>query len=115
MLGCSCGVSRESASLVLREGCLSSMTPRFPARLGYHSSGATPLMLAILSGQYEAATALIAAGAKMDVRNSRNRRAADLAREMQVPDFLMQALEQGSTAACERITASAGVLESHIF
>lgn len=87
----------------------------FPARLGYHSGGATPLMLAILSGQYEAATALIANGAKMDVENSRHRRTADLAREMQVPDFLMQALEQGNTDACERITASAGVLESHAF
>lgn len=104
------GVLFGALSLRYRMGSRS-----FPARLGYHSSGATPLMLAILSGQYEAATALIAAGAKMDVCNSRNRRAADLAREMQVPDFLMQALEQGSTAACERITASAGVLESHIF
>ena len=42
-------------------------------------TGQTPLMAAIMSGQYEGAAALIAAGARLDLRDSRNWTAADFA------------------------------------
>ena len=59
-------------------------------RWAYHHGHQTPLMAAIMSGQYEAAAALIAAGARMDLRNSRNWAAADFAQGQSLPDFLMQ-------------------------
>ena len=44
----------------------------------YHLNGSTPLMLAIRSGQFEAAAALIVAGARLDICNCRNWSAVDL-------------------------------------
>ena len=46
-----------------------------------------------------------AGGARVDLRNARNRTAIDLAHELQAPPFLLQALE-GHTATCERIVAN---------
>lgn len=37
----------------------------------YHSEGASPLIMALVCGQYEAAAALIAAGAELTSRNAR--------------------------------------------
>ena len=51
----------------------------------YHLHGSTPLMQAIRSAQFEAAAALIAAGARLDLRNCRNWSAADFARGQAIP------------------------------
>ena len=79
---------------------------RMATRLGYHSAGATPLMQAIITGQYEGAAALLVAKAEVDVLNGRKTTALDLATEIGVPQFLMKAL-QGDLADCERMVASA--------
>eukprot|EP00435_Cladocopium_sp_Y103_P043070 s2867_g12.t1 len=74
--------------------------------MAYHIYGATPLMNAVLSGQYEGAATLIAAGARLDLRNARKRSVADFADEISVPEFLSQAL-QGDPEACHRIAMAA--------
>ncbi|OLQ14476.1 hypothetical protein AK812_SmicGene1397 [Symbiodinium microadriaticum] len=61
--------------------------------LAYHLNGTTPLMQAIRSAQFEAAAALIAAGARLDLRNSKNWTAADFARNQAIPRFLQLGLE----------------------
>ncbi|CAE7815365.1 ANKHD1 [Symbiodinium sp. CCMP2456] len=76
--------------------------------VGYHHYGATPLMIAIICGNYEAAAALLVRGARLDLRNSRNKTAADLAREMSSPDYLMAAL-QGQMAKCNSVVEHAQV------
>ena len=76
--------------------------------VGYHHYGATPLKIAIICGNYEAAAALLVRGARLDWRNSRNKTAADLAREMSSPDYLMAAL-QGQMAKCNSVVEHAQV------
>ena len=71
--------------------------------LMYHAKGATPLMLALLSGNDECAAALIAAGAKLNLRNSRGLTAADLIRRRSGPEFLLEACE-GRVEACQRVS-----------
>jgi len=66
--------------------------------LAYHHDGGTPLMFSILCGCYEATSMLLAAGARVDVRNYRRKTAADLARGMQAPSSVVQSLE----LPCER-------------
>eukprot|EP00439_Symbiodinium_sp_Y106_P019320 s6774_g2.t1 len=39
--------------------------------LSYHTNGCTPLIAALQTAQYEGAAALIAAGARLDLTNSR--------------------------------------------
>ena len=56
---------------------------------GFHHYGATPLMAAILTGNFEAAGTLVVMGAQLHVRNSRGRTALDLARET----WLMSSIE----------------------
>jgi len=73
------------------------------SQIAYHRWGATPLMAALITGQFEGAAALIAKGARLDLRNSRGFTAADLAAELPVPDFIQEALN-GRTAACERVS-----------
>jgi hypothetical protein len=70
--------------------------------MAYHIYGSTPLMNAVLSGQYEGAATLIAAGARLDLCNDRRRSVADFAEELSVLEFLSQAL-QGNPKACHRI------------
>ena len=53
---------------------------------------ASPLMFALLSTRYEAAAFLIAAGARLDLRNSRGWSAAEFVQAHSVPDFLDRAL-----------------------
>ncbi|CAE6956283.1 mask-1 [Symbiodinium sp. CCMP2592] len=65
----------------------------FASRAAYHGDGMTPLMAAVMSGQYEGAAALIAAGASLDLRNGRKWSTFDFAREQSLPHFLMEALE----------------------
>ncbi|CAE7584650.1 ankrd52 [Symbiodinium natans] len=57
--------------------------------LAYHRRGATPLMFSILSGYFEAAAVLLAAGARFGVQNSRRKTAADLARDSLAPSLLL--------------------------
>ncbi|CAE7694981.1 unnamed protein product [Symbiodinium sp. CCMP2592] len=56
--------------------------------LGYHHRGATPLMVALLVGHFEAAATLLTCGARTHVENSRKITAADLIREVSTPEFL---------------------------
>lgn len=79
---------------------------RTGARLGYHSFDATPLMVAVITGQYEGAMALLTAKARVDLRNTRKKTALDLALELDAPSFLIEALE-GETAVCCRMVLSA--------
>jgi hypothetical protein len=69
----------------------------------YHAKDAPPLMLALLSGNDECAAALIAAGAKLHLRNSRGLTAADLIRRRSGPEFLLEACE-GRVEACQRVS-----------
>ena len=66
-------------------------------------------MVAVMSGQYEGAAALLAAGARTDLRNSRNLTVADFAEEKALPRFLQEALEDGtqSRAEIQRIASAA--------
>jgi len=38
--------------------------------MAFHAKGSTPLMQAVMGGQWEAAAALVARGARIDVRNA---------------------------------------------
>ncbi|CAE7288982.1 B'ETA, partial [Symbiodinium sp. KB8] len=76
------------------------------SRWAYHRGHQTPLMAAVMSRQYEGAAALIAAGARLDLRNSRNWTAADFAAGQSVPEFLMEAFE-GQLEGCQRVAALA--------
>ena len=69
----------------------------------YHVQGATPLMLALLSGNDECAAALIAAGAKLNLENSRGLTAVDLIQRRSGPKFLLEACE-GRVEACRRVS-----------
>jgi len=82
-------------------------------KMVYHLKGATPLTLALLSGNDECAAALIAAGAKLNLRNSRGLTAEDLIRRRSGPEFLLEACE-GRVAACQRVSSLAcGWVEMH--
>ena len=69
-----------------------------------HLHGRTPRMAALQSRQYEGAAALIAAGARLDKRNSQNWNAADFARGQSIPGFLQGGL-QGDPSHCEAVTS----------
>lgn len=73
--------------------------------LAYHGPGATPLILAMLTCQYEGAAALVASGARLDLRNARGMGAADFA-SRDLPDFLREAFD-GMRGGCERVAAAA--------
>ena len=60
---------------------------------------ATPLMLAIMTSQFEAAAALVAAGARLDLKNSWGWSAEDFAEGHALPDFLQERPE-----GCKRVT-----------
>eukprot|EP00439_Symbiodinium_sp_Y106_P055016 s4066_g7.t1 len=74
--------------------------------LAYHLHGSTPLMQAIRSAQFEAAAALIAAGARLDLCNCRHWTAADFARDQSIPRFLQLGLE-GDPSECRRVSSLA--------
>ncbi|CAJ1427819.1 unnamed protein product [Effrenium voratum] len=76
--------------------------------LGYHHFGATPLMVAILCGNFEAAAALLVAGADVNLQNSRLRRAADLAKEVDAPEYVMEALDGGLEKAEDLVALANG-------
>ncbi|CAE7240317.1 ANK2 [Symbiodinium sp. KB8] len=72
----------------------------------YHLHGSTPLMQALRSAQFEAAAALIAAGARLDLRNARNWTAADFLKGQAMPCFLQLGLG-GDAAECRRVASLA--------
>ena len=63
----------------------------------YHLPGSTPLMMAILSGNFEIAMTLLREGARVDLRNARNVLAADLA---DGAPHLLQEILQGDSVFC---------------
>jgi len=87
---------------------------RAVTRWCYHLFGSTPLMIAVITGNWEGAAALIAHGARVDIKNSRRYTALDLARETPVPDFLMAALE-GNPEPCYRIAEMSRQIHSERF
>ena len=95
------GLAFSALSIQYRFGARRTAT-----RLGYYSADATPLMQAVITGQYEGAAALLVAKAEVDVLNGRKTTALDLAKEIGVPQFLMKGL-QGDLTDCERMVASA--------
>ncbi|CAE7709774.1 ANKRD17 [Symbiodinium sp. CCMP2456] len=88
-------------SLQHRLGSASIMTA-----FAYHLHGSTPLMQAVKSAQFEAAAALIAGGARLDLRNCRNWAAADFARGQSIPRFLQLGF-QGDASECRRVSSLA--------
>lgn len=75
-------------SLRYRCGQVTSLT-----RMLYHIQGATPLMLALLTGNHQSATLLIMAGATLELQNARNYTAAELV-ELPVPEVIEVALSR---------------------
>jgi len=69
----------------------------------YHHYQASPLMCSVITSSFEATAILLAAGARLDLRNARGLTAADLAREVSAPDHVVASLE-GSKEAVERLT-----------
>ena len=65
--------------------------------LSYHHAGATPLMFSILSGCFGVVPLLLAAGARLDIRNSRKQTATDLAQAVRAPSALLEKLQQVPT------------------
>ena len=76
------------------------------AMVGHHMWGATPIMVAVLTGKYEGVMALLHAKARVDVRNARGKTVMDFAHKMEVPSYVLQALE-GQTGVCERMVSAA--------
>ncbi|CAE7753061.1 unnamed protein product [Symbiodinium sp. CCMP2456] len=74
--------------------------------LCYHMQGSTALMAAILSGRYECAAILIAAGARQDLCNWQGWSVSDFARNQAIPDFLIQAL-RGQPRGCHVVASFA--------
>ena len=86
-----------SKSLKHRLGFRSLTTMLF-----YHTQGMTPLMAAVWSGQHAAAAALIAHGARLELRNGRGWSAKDFAQGQAVPEWLLQGLED-HREECQRV------------
>ena len=80
--------------------------------LCYRISGMTPLMAALSTAQHEGAAALIASGARLDLRNSRNWSARDFARGQALPHFLLTGLE-GDPVECQTV-ASLALSEGYV-
>eukprot|EP00438_Fugacium_kawagutii_P003510 Skav229079 [mRNA] locus=scaffold157:136734:137345:- [translate_table: standard] len=67
---------------------------------------ATPLMLAVICGNDEMAAALISAGARVDLRNRRQKTAFDLAQE-RAPHFLLQMLQSQDDGEMKKMVLAA--------
>lgn len=83
---------------------LGNITPT--SKLCYHTTGRTPLMTAVMTGNYEAAAVLVAAGARVDLRTARGLTAAGFAEGQSVADFLVEAFK-GDPGGCVRATTLA--------
>ena len=64
------------------------LSPSALTRLFYHRGGSTPLMMSLLVGNLEAASVLLHAGARLDLKNARGKTAADLVRDRSVSTSL---------------------------
>lgn len=73
------------------------ISPSSLTALAYHQNGATPLMFSVLNGYFGAAFLLLRSGADIQVRNGRQKTAADFARQVQAPQALLEILEGRST------------------
>jgi len=80
--------------------------PTAMSKLCHHWGGITPLMAAMLTVQYEGAAALIAAGARLDLKNDRNWTASTFAMGHTLPHFIRDGL-LGDVSECERVAARA--------
>ena len=60
--------------------------------LAYHHKGATPLMFSLMTGNFEIAALLLSCRACPDLANARKKTAADLARAVDAPTLLIEAL-----------------------
>jgi len=69
------------------------ISPSLLTKLAHHHKRATPLMLSILCGGFGASRLLLQAGADVNIRNSRGKTAADLAREVEAPPAVVAQLE----------------------
>mmetsp|Transcript_44755 Transcript_44755/g.104273 ORF Transcript_44755/g.104273 Transcript_44755/m.104273 type:complete len:619 (-) Transcript_44755:323-2179(-) len=79
------------------------VSPSALTRSFYHRRGATPLMVSILQGNFEAASALLDAGARLDLKNGRGKTAAGLIRDMHVSASLRELIltrPEGGTGDC---------------
>jgi len=90
--------SPVQAKIILQ---VAALMHRFsPSRMTYfcyHAYMATPLMISIIAGYYDASYLLLAEGARTDPKNYRDQTAAELAREVMAPVSLIQALEWEQT------------------
>ncbi len=64
------------------------VSPSALTRMFYHRGGSTPLMMSLLVGNLEAASVLLHAGARLDLKNARGKTAADLVRDRSVQSSL---------------------------
>mmetsp|Transcript_917 Transcript_917/g.2142 ORF Transcript_917/g.2142 Transcript_917/m.2142 type:complete len:626 (-) Transcript_917:189-2066(-) len=72
------------------------------AALWYHIRDMTPLMGAVITAQYEGAAALIACGARQDLRNTNGWSAKDFAAGQSIPRCLKLAFE-GDASECVKV------------
>ncbi|CAE7336193.1 ANK2 [Symbiodinium pilosum] len=76
--------------------------PSLFTAFAHHMHSSTALMQAFRTSQHEAAAALIAAGANLNVRNSRNWIAADFAHGGSIPSYVQKGLA-GDLSECRRV------------
>ncbi|CAE7543489.1 Ankrd17 [Symbiodinium sp. CCMP2592] len=76
------------------------ISPSLLTKLAHHHQRATPLMLSILCGGFGASRLLLQAGADVNIRNSRGKTAADLAREVEAPPAVVAQLEGQEEGVC---------------
>jgi len=99
--------SRRLRFVIFAQSVQYQLGRRTPATtFAYHLNGSTPLMVAVIAGQHEVAAALIAAGARLDLQNARQKTVTDLAARLRLPDFLHAALE-GRDEECREVAALA--------
>lgn len=72
------------------------VSPSALTYLAYHHSGATPLMLSIITAKFDCASLLLASGARVDLKNRRGKTAADMVRETGAPISLRPAPKTNS-------------------
>ena len=68
----------------------------------YHLPGMTPLMAALQSAQFEGAAALIAAGARLQLKNCRGWTAVNFTEGQVVPGFVAKGLK-GDASDCHHV------------
>ncbi|OLP81498.1 hypothetical protein AK812_SmicGene37944 [Symbiodinium microadriaticum] len=72
----------------------------------YHLDGLTPLMACLFTGQYDGAAALLASGARPELRNSRGWNAEDIIKGQTIPGWLKNGMA-GQLSDCEDVASLA--------